>query len=48
MNKLDIQKSEVQSLVVYKVKTQEDIEKLPIAFESTRQTLKKFIQGSIN
>ena len=48
MNKLDIQKSEVQSLVVYKVKTQEDIEKLPIAFESTRQTLKKFIQGSVN
>ena len=48
MNKLDIQKSEVQSLVVYKVKTQEDIENLPIAFESTRQTLKKFIQGNIN
>ena len=48
MNKLDIQKSEVQSLVVYKVKTQEDIEKLPIAFESTRQTLKKFIQGNVN
>ena len=46
INQLDIQKSEVQSLTVHQVKTVEDIEKLPIAFESTRETLKKFIQGN--
>lgn len=40
---LKTQRSEVTSLSYYKVKTPEDIEKLPIAFESTRQTLKKFI-----
>lgn len=43
INSLKVQKSEVLSLSYYKVKTSEDIDKLPIAFESTRQTLKKFI-----
>ena len=41
---LNIQQSEVTSLSYHKVQTQEDIEKLPIAFESTRQTLKVFVQ----
>lgn len=38
------QESEVESFVSCKVETLEDIEKLPLAFESARETLKKWIK----
>lgn len=37
------QKGEVVSLIYHKIKSKEDIEKLPIAFESARLALKTFI-----
>ena len=37
------EQSEVQKLNFYCVKTAEDIEKIPLAFESARKTLQKFI-----
>lgn len=40
---LKAQKTEVEGFVSYKVETLEDIEKIPLAFESARETLKKFI-----
>lgn len=40
---LQAQESEVCGFAFYKIETDEDIEKLPIAFESTVKTLKKWI-----
>ena len=45
---LNIQQSEVMSLSYHKIQKLEDIEKLPLAFESTRQTLKVFVQKRQN
>lgn len=42
---LKIQESEVQSLVCHKINSLQDIEKLPIAFESTKKTLSKIIKN---
>ncbi len=40
---LKIQESEVQSLVCVKAETLEDVEKIPFAFESAVNTLKKWV-----
>ncbi|MCQ2587208.1 MAG: NUDIX domain-containing protein [Treponema sp.] len=42
VSKLSIQESEVQKLVISKVERKEDVEKLPMAFESSIKTLLKF------
>lgn len=43
-----IQKSEVEELCVKKLASMDDLEKLPVAFESSKKTLKKFVQEKIN
>lgn len=42
------EQNEVQNFVTYKIKTIEDIEKLPLAFESAKETLKEYIGISKN
>lgn len=42
---LKAQESEVQSFVYHKVETQDDVDNLPIAFESARVTLKQLIKS---
>lgn len=37
------QETEVESFCYYKVSTLEDVEKIPLAFESARETLKKLV-----
>lgn len=44
IKKLHAQKSEVSGFVSVHVESEEDIEKLPLAFNSTRETLKKWIK----
>ena len=38
------EKGEVSDLAVFRVKTKEDIEKIPLAFESANKTLLKFVE----
>ena len=45
VSKLSIQESEVQKLVVAKVVSEEDVKKLPMAFESSVKTLFKFVKN---
>lgn len=44
IRKTSLQKSEVVNLVTASVKTKEDIEKLPLAFDSARKTLIKWLE----
>ena len=46
VSKLSIQETEVQKLVVAKVNTEEDVKKLPMAFDSSVQTLLKFVRNN--
>lgn len=48
INKASLQKSEVSELCAEKVATLEDVENLPIAFESSKKTLRKFVQRKKN
>lgn len=41
---LTAQQSEVQSFAFHKISSLEDIEKLPLAFESSKQTLKELVK----
>lgn len=45
---LKAEESEVTGFATYKVETIEDIEKIPLAFESARYTLKKLIEKKEN
>ena len=45
ISKLKAQESEVQDFVYYKVQTLEDVEKIPLAFESAKKTLVKLISN---
>lgn len=44
MESLKLEESEVQKLVTYRVDTIKDIDKIPLAFESARNTLIKFVE----
>ena len=44
ISSLKAQESEVSAFVTHKVNSKEDVEKLPLAFESARATLLKFVQ----
>lgn len=44
INSLKAEESEVLGFVSYKVETTEDIEKIPLAFESAKKTLEKLIE----
>lgn len=46
VSKLSIQESEVQKLVVKKVSSEEDVKNLPMAFESSINTLLKFVKNN--
>lgn len=41
------EKTEVSALTSYRVETLEDIEKIPLAFESARYTLKKLLEKNV-
>lgn len=44
IKKLTAQKSEVQGFVSYKIKNEDDIDKIPLAFESAKKTLKEWVR----
>lgn len=45
IEKLQAEESEVAGFTYFKVETKEDIDKIPLAFESARNTLLKFIEN---